>query len=184
VGIFLYGGVLTPITRFGGFFYGWMMTKRFKVTKSKMQEVCDELAKGKSLRSVCDKGENMPHWVTVLKAVQRDEDLFDMYSRARAIGAEVLSDEMHDLAASPLPTDMDPRYMNAEVQRRRLEVDTKKWTFAKMQPRGVRHKKEDIEQQNGPVTLVWGAVPDEQEQGKTEPAEVVKLVSDGGENTR
>ena len=154
------------------------MTKRFKVTKSKMQEVCDELAKGKSLRSVCDKGENMPHWVTVLKAVQRDEDLFDMYSRARAIGAEVLSDEMHDLAASPLPTDMDPRYMNAEVQRRRLEVDTKKWTFAKMQPRGVRHKKEDIEQQNGPVTLVWGAVPDEQEQGKSEPADVIKLVAD------
>ena len=38
-----------------------------------------------------------------------------------------------------------------------------------MQPRGVRHKKEDVEQQGGEVTLVWGAP-------KKEPAEIVKLV--------
>lgn len=155
------------------------MARGFKVTKAKMQEVCDELAKGKSLRSVCDKGENMPHWVTVLKAVQRDEDLFEMYSRARAIGAEVLADEMHDLAASPLPANMDPRLANAEVQRRRVEIDTKKWTFSKMQPRGVRHKQEDVQDQGGQVTLVWGAIdpPAEQEQG-SEPADVIKLVAD------
>ena len=133
-----------------------------------MHAVCDELAKGKSLRSVCDGNDKLPHWVTVLQAVQRDEDLH-----------EVLADEMHDLAASPLPADMDPRHMNAEVQRRRLEVDTLKWTFARMQPRGVRHKKEDVEQQTGPVMLVWGNEP-EAEPVKTEPAEVVKLVTDKG----
>jgi hypothetical protein len=41
------------------------------------------------------------------------------------------------------------------VQRRRLEVDTLKWTFSKQQPRGVRHKKEDIDA-GGQVVLVWG----------------------------
>ena len=109
-----------------------------------------------------------------------------MYSRARAIGAEVLADEMHDLAASPLPPDMDPRLANAEVQRRRVEIDTKKWTFAKMQPRGVRHKKEDVEQANGPVMLVWGsdAPASETEQVEQRSAEVVKLVTDGEETTR
>tara|TARA_R100001126_G_scaffold80263_1_gene48705 strand:- start:156 stop:485 length:330 start_codon:yes stop_codon:yes gene_type:complete len=109
-----------------------------------------------------------------------------MYSRARAIGAEVLADEMHDLAASPLPSDLDPRLANAEVQRRRVEIDTKKWTFAKMQPRGVRHKKEDVEQANGPVMLVWGsdAAPSEDAQPTQRSAEVVKLVPDGDDGTR
>ena len=157
-----------------------------KLNKTKMQAVCDELAKGKSLRSICEHNDKMPAWSTVLQAVQRSEELYEMYSRARAIGAEVLADEMHDLAASPLPTDMDPRYMNAEVQRRRLEVDTKKWTFAKMQPRGVRHKKEDVEQATGPVMLMWGsdAPASEAEPAEQRSAEVVKLVSDGEDTTR
>ena len=157
-----------------------------KLSKPKMQVVCDELAKGKSLRSICEHNDKMPAWSTVLQAVQRSEELYEMYSRARAIGAEVLADEMHDLAASPLPADMDPRHMNAEVQRRRLEVDTKKWTFAKMQPRGVRHKKEDVEQATGPVMLMWGsdAAASEAEPVEQRSAEVVKLVSDGEDTTR
>lgn len=156
-----------------------------KLSKAKMQIVCDELAKGKSLRSICEHNDKMPAWSTVLQAVQRSEELYEMYARARAIGAEVLADEMHDLAASPLPPDLDPRLANAEVQRRRVEIDTKKWTFAKMQPRGVRHKKEDVEQANGPVMLVWGsdATDSETEQVEQRSADVVKLVTDGDEGT-
>ena len=151
-----------------------------------MQVVCDELAKGKSLRSICEYNDAMPAWSTVLQAVQRSEELYEMYARARAIGAEVLADEMHDLAASPLPPDLDPRLANAEVQRRRVEIDTKKWTFAKMQPRGVRHKKEDVEQANGPVMLVWGSdsTDSETEQVEQRSADVVKLVTDGDDTTR
>lgn len=157
-----------------------------KLSKAKMQVVCDELAKGKSLRSICEHNDAMPAWSTVLQAVQRSEELYEMYARARAIGAEVLADEMHDLAASPLPPDLDPRLANAEVQRRRVEIDTKKWTFAKMQPRGVRHKKEDVEQANGPVMLVWGsdATDSETEQVEQRSADVVKLVTDGDGTTR
>lgn len=157
-----------------------------KLSKAKMQVVCDELAKGKSLRSICEYNDAMPAWSTVLQAVQRSEELYEMYARARAIGAEVLADEMHDLAASPLPPDLDPRLANAEVQRRRVEIDTKKWTFAKMQPRGVRHKKEDVEQANGPVMLVWGsdATDSETEQVEQRSADVVKLVTDGDDTTR
>jgi hypothetical protein len=140
-----------------------------------MQPICDELAKGKSLRSVCDSDSSLPHWVTVLQAVQRDEDLFEMYSRARAIGAEVLADEMHDLARQPLPGGLDNKVANAEVQRRRLEVDTLKWTFARMQPRGVRHKKEDVETA-GPVVLMWGGEEVEEAEAAKPAGEVVKLV--------
>ena len=146
-----------------------------KLDKPRMLKICDELAKGKSLRSICDNDKSQPHWVTVLQAVQRDEELYDMYAKARAIGAEVLADEMHDLARQPLPSDMEAKHMNAEVQRRRLEVDTLKWTFARQQPRGVRHKAADVDQPSQ-VTLVWQVDDDEETETPAKPGEVVKLV--------
>jgi len=151
-----------------------------KLSQKKMAGVCDELAKGKSLRSICEGNDAMPAWSTVLQAVQRSEALYEMYSRARAIGAEVLADEMHDLAASPLPANADPRLANAEVQRRRVEIDTKKWTFSKMQPRGVRHQKADVEPESGPVVFVWGGGSDAPviDDGERRTADVVQLVGE------
>ena len=129
-----------------------------KLNKVKMQRICDKLALGKSLRSICDNDVKMPHWVTVLQAVQRDDELHEMYTRARAIGAEVLADEMHDLAR--LPLDVSDRSMaNAEVQRRRLEVDTLKWTFSRQQPRGIRNNAEDTA--NNQITINWASGTDD-----------------------
>lgn len=147
-----------------------------KLNKTRMLKVCDELAKGKSLRSICESDDQQPHWVTVLQAVQRNDDLYEMYSRARAVGAEVLADEMHDLARQPLPEDMDPKLANAEVQRRRLEIDALKWTFARMQPRGVRHKKEDVDNA-GEITLSWGGGEEQvSTEAQAKAAKVLKLV--------
>jgi len=148
-----------------------------KLSKAKMQLVCDELAKGKSLRSICDRNDKMPHWVTVLQAVQRDEELHDVYTRARAIGAEVLSDEMMDLARQPLDG-FDKQTLNAEVQRRRVEIDTLKFCFARMQPRGIRNKAEDTAAANT-ITLNWGGGVDQTAISQTENSEtatVIKLV--------
>jgi len=151
-----------------------------KLDKPRMLRIADELAKGKSLRSICDQDDSQPHWVTVLQAVQRDDDLYEMYAKARAIGAEVLADEMHDLAREPLPSDLDSRLVNAEVQRRRLEVDTLKWTFARQQPRGVRHKAADVDAPSS-VTLVWELQDDDQGATKQATADVVQLATIDGD---
>ena len=124
-----------------------------KLTKPVMQKVCDELALGKSLRSVCKNNKELPQWVTVLKRVQRDDNLSEMYDKARAIGAEVLADHMFDLARQPLDIS-DPKFANAEVQRRRLEIETLKWVFAKQQPKGIRNKADDVAQSNV-VVFSW-----------------------------
>ena len=129
-----------------------------QLNKVKMQKICDKLALGKSLRSICDTNENLPHWVTVLQAVQRDDELHEMYTRARAICAEVLADEMHDLARLPLDV-ADKSLANAEVQRRRLEVDTLKWTFSRQQPRGIRNNAEDTA--NNQITINWASGTDD-----------------------
>ena len=149
-----------------------------KLNKKKMLAICDELADGKSLNSIC-KRDDMPHRVTVLQAVQRDDELYEMYARARAIGAETLADEIHDVSRQSLDS-VDKQMANAEVQRRRLQVDSLKWTYARQQPRGLRNKAEDTAQSNQ-IVLSWSSNSDDvtaRQADESDTATVVSLVNE------
>ena len=123
------------------------------VTQEQMQRICDGLAEGKSLTQIV-KAKGMPSYRSVTRAVQKDEELYEMYRKGRVLQAEFYADQLVDLATQPLDDSMDPRQLNAEVQRRRLEIDTLKWTFARIQPYGLRDKKED-QPQNNSITISW-----------------------------
>ena len=151
-----------------------MKKKPVRMTKAVMRRVADQLSVGKSLRSICDADKSLPSWETVLRGVQRDDELYDIYSKARAIGAEFLMDEMFDLARKPLD-DVERSLANAEVQRRRLHVDTLKWVFARMRPWDVRHRKEDVDTGGGVIQLTWGGGSDIQPADKPS-ADVLRLV--------
>ena len=149
-----------------------------KLNKKKMLAICDELEDGKSLNSIC-KRDDMPHRVTVLQAVQRDDELYEMYARARAIGAETLADEIHDVSRQGLES-VDKQLANAEVQRRRLQVDSLKWTYARQQPRGLRNKAEDTAQ-NNQIVLSWSNTADDvtaRQADEDDTATVINLVSE------
>lgn len=118
-----------------------------------MQTIADRLANGETLVQIC-KEEEMPAYRTVTAAVQRDEELWEIYRRGRVMQAEFYGDHIVDLAVAPLPASVDAKVLNAEVQRRRLEIDTLKWTFARNQPHGIRDKKEDAVN-HGNITISW-----------------------------
>ena len=124
------------------------------VSLKKMQAIADRLATGESLVSIC-KRKGMPSYSSVTRAVQSDDDLWDIYRRGRVLQAEYFGDSINELARSPLPDTLDPRVVNAEVQRRRLEIDSLKWTLARMQPFGLRDKKADGNANAGAITLSW-----------------------------
>ena len=127
------------------------------VTKKMMQGIADRLAMGESLLTIC-KDTTLPDYRTISRAVSNDDALYDIYRKGRVLQAEYYADQINDLATAPLPTGegVDNRLLNAEVQRRRLEIDTLKWTFARIQPYGLRDKKEDAtNQNNGSITLSW-----------------------------
>tara|TARA_R110002049_G_scaffold181688_1_gene349147 strand:- start:287 stop:709 length:423 start_codon:yes stop_codon:yes gene_type:complete len=127
------------------------------VTKKMMQSIADRLAMGESLLTIC-KDTTLPDYRTISRAVSNDDALYDIYRKGRVLQAEYYADQINDLATAPLPTGegVDNRLLNAEVQRRRLEIDTLKWTFARIQPYGLRDKKEDAtNQNNGSITLSW-----------------------------
>jgi hypothetical protein len=133
--------------------------KRVRVTKQLMIEVAERLAKGQSLLRICDE-EGMPDYSAITKAVIRDQELYEIYRQGRVLQAEYYSDRINNLAESPLPSKdeqgnpVDGRWLGAEIQRRKLEIETLKWTFARTQPYGLRDKKEDAPQKSA-ITISW-----------------------------
>ena len=85
-------------------------------TKQVMEKIADELAMGKSLVKIC-KNKAMPSYRSITNAVRKDDELWEIYRRGRVQQAEFYGDHIIDLATSQLPENMDPRFMNAEVQR-------------------------------------------------------------------
>ena len=125
-----------------------------KVTKTVMNKIADELAMGKSLVKILKENPSLPSYRGITNAVVKNQELFDIYAKGRRLQVEFFTDSIIDLATSPLPSDMDSRFLNAEVQRRRLEVDSLKWSLARIQPYGLRNKKEESANTGG-ITLSW-----------------------------
>lgn len=133
--------------------------KPVRVTKQLMTDVAERLSKGESLLRICE-DEGMPDYSAITKAVIRDQELYEIYRQGRVLQAEYYSDRINNLAESPLPSKdeqgnpVDGRWLGAEIQRRKLEIETLKWTFARTQPYGLRDKKEDAPQQSA-ITISW-----------------------------
>ena len=122
------------------------------VTTEMMVIICDRIAGGESLTSICDTSETLPSWRTILRYVQEDEGAYIQYRNARSLQCEVMRDQILDLVEAALPT--DPKLAMAEVQRRRLQADHMDKHIRQMQPLGLRDKAED-KQQTGQITLTW-----------------------------
>lgn len=110
------------------------------VTTKVMEKIIDRLAQGETLVDIT-KDKNMPSYRSVTRAVAANDELFEMYRRGRILQAEYMSDRIAKLCMEPLPSGLDVRELNAEVNRRRLEIDTLKWTTARNQPFGIRDKR-------------------------------------------
>lgn len=107
-------------------------------TRALADRICADLSLGKSLRKICA-DEDIPHQVTVIRWLQhQDRDDFRIqYARAREAQADFHADEMIDIADDVTAT-------SESVAKAKLQIDTRKWTAAKMRPKkyGERAKLE------------------------------------------
>lgn len=129
------------------------MGKSRTVNVAVMEAIVDRLAQGQTLVDIV-KDPKMPSYRAVTRAVAGDDDLWELYRKGRILQAEFYADRINDLAMEPLPEFTDNRLANAEIQRRRLEIDTLKWTTARNQPFGIRDKKQD-QPQAQTFTISW-----------------------------
>ena len=94
------------------------------VKKDPFETLLTRIAEGVSLRALCKK-RGMPSRSSVYERLNVDSDFADRYARACAIRADVVFDEVLEIADNPkLPAD-----------HRRLQVDARKWALGKMMPK-------------------------------------------------
>lgn len=104
--------------------------------------ICEQLASGMSLRTVC-KADDMPNAATVFLWIQRHKEFCEQYARAKEEAADALAEEILDIADEGSNDWMEnndpdnPGYKaNGEhIQRSRLRVDTRKWYASKLKPK-------------------------------------------------
>jgi hypothetical protein len=111
-------------------------------TQEIADEICERLAEGESLRSIC-LADNMPSKGTVFRWLAENKLFQDQYTRAREEQAETLTDEMVEIADNASNDWMEnhdpdnPGYrLNGEhVQRSKLRIETRKWAASKLKPK-------------------------------------------------
>ena len=129
--------------------------KKPRVSEKVFGDILQRLANGEALRPMCDKDAGLPSWHTVLRFVQEDEDAYKRYRQARVLQAETYRDQIIALSEEPLPA--DAKLAMAEVQRRRLEIDTKDKYIRQLAPSGVRDRAEDAGgAASGTLVIQWG----------------------------
>jgi hypothetical protein len=131
------------------------MAKQSIVTTEVLEKIAEEMANGNSLVKIVKENSWCPWYRQIIRIVQKDPELYEIYRRGRVMQAEYYSDHISELAMQPLDKDGDPRFMNAEVQRRRLEIDSLKWSLARIQPYGLRDRKDNNDTNTGAITLTW-----------------------------
>jgi len=127
---------------------------RRKVTDKHLKKIYNLLIEGCSLVQICRANPDLPSRRTLGRFFQENEEHYIKYRQARAIQAEFIREDCIDLVEKELPT--DPKLAMAEVQRRRLEVDTKDKFIRQLAPLGLRNKVEDTNKEaSGSITLTW-----------------------------
>lgn len=121
---------------------GMAIGRPLEYTQEMGDKICFGISSGRSLKSVCS-DDNMPHFVTVLRWVQRVPAFRNQYAEAREIQAEVWAEEIVDIADDNAH-DMKVVMRGEEavetldfdhVQRAKLKVDARKWVAARLLPK-------------------------------------------------
>lgn len=87
--------------------------------------ICDQIAEGASMRKICE-ADDMPFRSTVLRWMAERPDFAAKCAHARLLQADVLFEEMQDVADEGNPED---------VQRAKLRVSTMQWRASKLAPK-------------------------------------------------
>lgn len=106
--------------------------------------ICQELAAGISLRTVC-KADEMPCVATIFNWFRKYPDFLEQYTRAKQESADALAEEMLDIADDATNDWMERNGREGEfigwevngehIQRARLRIETRKWLASKLKPK-------------------------------------------------
>lgn len=113
-------------------------TARIKLT------ICERIADGESLRSICD-AEGMPATSTVFLWLTQDDAFAEQYARAREAQADALFDDILTIADDGRNDWMERKNADGQdigwqengeaLRRSQLRIDARKWMAGKLKPK-------------------------------------------------
>lgn len=113
-------------------------------TQELADQICERLANGESMRSVC-RDDKMPCMTSVFKWLREKAEFAQQYARAKEESADALFEELLDIADNGTNDWMETQGKDGEnigwklngeaMQRSRLRVDTRKWALSKLKPK-------------------------------------------------
>ena len=117
--------------------------RSYTYTQAIADAICERLANGESLTSIC-KAPGFPSDATVRRwAVDKDHPFASEYARARAVGYHRLADEILEIADNGTNDYVEKAAEEGahvivdhdHIARSRLRVDTRKWLLSKVLPK-------------------------------------------------
>lgn len=102
----------------------------------------------KSLESICREIESAPSARTVYRLIDADEELCQRYTRAKEAQLQILADQLIDLADTDricekvtIKADGSREVVILDqVERTKVQIDTRKWLLAKLNPKKYGEK--------------------------------------------
>lgn len=140
------------------------MSRQTEFKQEVADAICERIADGESLRSICD-DEAMPCKSTVFKWLNQQKDFADQYARAREAQADALFDDMLDIADDGRNDWMAKRNDAGEIvswqengealRRSALRIDARKWMAGKLLPKkyGDKTQMEHVGADGGAITF-------------------------------
>lgn len=112
------------------------MARPSEFTQDIADKICEGLAMGKSLRTVCI-SEDMPHISTIFNWFRTQKGFIEQYARAKEESADADLEAMEDIGDIAIQEAkiVDPKAANAVVSAYKLKADNIKWGMSKKKPR-------------------------------------------------
>lgn len=141
------------------------MSKTFKRTQRTpysdklVDDICAELALGKSVKEACASVENGPHPSTFWDWLLRMDAVAEKYARAKSMAADVYVDEIIQIAddgARDKRLDADGKEIvdYDHIQRSRLRVDARKWAASKIAPKKYGDRLQHANDPDNPMPVM------------------------------
>jgi hypothetical protein len=114
-----------------------------------IDEILHKITEGNSIRHILRDNESLPSRKTFLEWLAKDKDLSSQYARTCDVRADIIFDEMMDIAddgtndymTKQIGDGIEIQVLNTEhIQRSRLRIDTRKWILSKMNPKKYSDK--------------------------------------------
>lgn len=151
---------------------------RVRLTKKNLEKICDQIASGKDLTTVCEELKGfVPTARSVRRAQAKDPEIHEAITRAYDAYFQVKADEIERLSLEGVPKEVEAEgkiAINSYIQNKRLRIDTLKFQLAKLAPMlSARFDKAETKREEEAAKALSGPTIQIISYGTPEPKDVV-----------